>query len=181
MLPFEFLKVDEAFTFKPFDCGDEDLNDFLLNSSKKYQSELLATTYVIENAKETIAYFSIFNDSLRVQDIQSSKNSIKNFLRSIIPHGKRHLDNYPAIKIGRLGVSIHQQGQKIGTKIINTIINFAIRQNSLCGCKFIIVDAYKASLNFYVNNQFVFLSDGDLQADTRQMYLNLTPYKELTN
>lgn len=170
--------VNEAHLFKPFDCGDDDLNDFLLNSSKEYQKEYLATTYVIENEIETVAFFSIFNDGLKVQDIHPSRSALKAFLRSILPHPKRHLKNYPAIKIGRLAVSLNSQRGNIGTKIINTIINYAISQNDFCGCKFIIVDAYRASISFYQKNNFKFLTDRDSTADTRQMYLNLTPYSK---
>ena len=170
--------IGEDYSFKPFNCGDEDLNDFLLNSSKEYQKEFLATTYVIENDVETIAFFSIFNDSLKVEDIHQSKNALKTFIRNILPHPKRHLKNYPAIKIGRLAVSINSQRGQIGTKIINSIISYAISQNNYCGCKFIIVDAYKASLSFYQRNHFKFLTNSDSEADTRQMYLNLTPYNK---
>lgn len=31
-----------------FDCGDEDLNDFILNEAKLYRKELLAVSYVLE-------------------------------------------------------------------------------------------------------------------------------------
>jgi hypothetical protein len=168
--------VNEGHCFKPFNCGDDDLNDFLLNSSKEYQKEFLATTYVIENDIETIAFFSIFNDGLKVEDVHPSKSALKRFIKSILPHGKRHLNNYPAIKIGRLAVSLNSQRGSIGTKIINTVINYAINQNDYCGCKFIIVDAYKASISFYQKNNFVFLTSKDSEKDTRQMYLNLTPY-----
>ena len=32
-----------------FNCGDEDLNDFILNESQLYRGEMLAVTYVIED------------------------------------------------------------------------------------------------------------------------------------
>ena len=105
-----FSIVNDAYQFKPFNCGDEDLNEFLFFNSKNYRKEFLATTYVIENKDETIAYFSLFNDSLKVENIQSSKNAVKTFLRRILPHSKRHLKNYPAVKIGRLAVSIKKPG-----------------------------------------------------------------------
>ena len=181
MLNLVYSIINEGHAFKPFNCGDDDLNDFLLNSSKEYQKEFLATTYVIENDIETIAFFSIFNDGLKVEDIHPSKNALKTFLRSILPHPKRHLKNYPAIKIGRLAVSLNSQGASIGTKIINTIINYAIDQNDYCGCKFIIVDAYRASIKFYQKNKFEFLTTSDLDSDTRQMYLNLTPFNKYSD
>ena len=35
-------RVNAQHVFKPFDCGDQDLNDFLLNDSKLYLKNLLA-------------------------------------------------------------------------------------------------------------------------------------------
>lgn len=42
-----------------FDCGDEDLNDFIINDAPLYRKALLAMTYVMENKTtgKVIAYF----------------------------------------------------------------------------------------------------------------------------
>ena len=73
-------KIKNSTIIKPFDCGDDDLNEFLLEKSKSYQQELLATTFVFEDETKTYAYYSIFNDSFRIEDISFlSKNAIKNF------------------------------------------------------------------------------------------------------
>lgn len=44
-----------------FDCGDEDLNDFILNEAKLYRKELLAVSYVLEQVESHLvhAYFSM--------------------------------------------------------------------------------------------------------------------------
>jgi len=170
------LRIDDAIDIKPFDCGDRDLNEFLLKNSKHYQQELLATTFVIEDETQTLAYYSIFNDSFRIEDISFiSKNAFKNFLRLLLPYPKRHLKSYPAIKIGRLAISKQAQKFGFGTKIINSIIDYAIKQNERCACKFILVDAYKNALGFYEKNHFSYFSDKDVGEETRQMYLNITP------
>ena len=49
---------------KSFDCGDADLNDFILNASTLYREALLAVTYVFEAEDDTThehiaAYFSL--------------------------------------------------------------------------------------------------------------------------
>lgn len=41
------LQKDEK--VKSFNCGDDDLNDFLLNRSNSFRKALLAVTYVFEN------------------------------------------------------------------------------------------------------------------------------------
>ena len=122
------IKVENSTIIKPFDCGDDDLNEFLLEKSKNYQQELLATTFVFEDKTKTCAYYSIFNDSFRIKDLSFlSKNAIKNFLRQLLPHPKRHLKSYPAIKIGRLAISKQAQQLGLGRKIMDTIIDYTIQ------------------------------------------------------
>ena len=41
-------RLTQDHEFKPFDCGNQDLNDFLLKDSKLYQKNLLAVTYIFE-------------------------------------------------------------------------------------------------------------------------------------
>jgi|SRR5258708_2393794 len=85
------FKINDDTIIKPFDCGDEDLNDFLLSKAKLYQKELLAVTYILENDERTIAFFSIFNDSLRVQEVAfASRSAFKRFLSKLVSHPKRH-------------------------------------------------------------------------------------------
>jgi len=170
------IRIDYSTVIKPFDCGDKDLNEFLLEKSKDYQHELLATTFVFEDETQTWAYYSIFNDSMRIDDNAfASKSALKNFLQRLLPHPKRHLKFYPAIKIGRLAVSKQSQQSGLGRKIVDSIIDYAIQQNEYCACKFVLVDAYREAVGFYEKMQFKYLSDKDANEETRQMYLNITP------
>jgi len=63
---FEFIPLTENTEIFPFDCGEEDLNAFLLEDAKKYLHDLLAVTYLFidPNAKKTVAYFSLLNDKI---------------------------------------------------------------------------------------------------------------------
>lgn len=72
-----------------FDCGDEDLNDFILNEAKLYRKELLAVSYVLEREDVHLvhAYFSMANDriSLAVDKTlkgQSIGTYLLNFIKS---------------------------------------------------------------------------------------------------
>lgn len=173
----QLSKLDHTTVLKSFDCGDSDLNDFLFNKAEKFNSELLATTYLLEDGESIIAYFSIFNDSLRVEEIEfASQSGYKRFFREMVSHPKRHLKYFPAIKIGRLAVNKLSQGNGVGRIIINYVIDYAIEQNEKCACKFIIIDAYSQSLSFYEKLGFSFYQEKDKYSDTRQMYLNITPY-----
>ena len=49
------LVLTENHSIKPFDCEDEDLNDFLFNEAIPYRKELLATTFVIEDDNQPLS------------------------------------------------------------------------------------------------------------------------------
>ena len=65
-LPFE--RLSDNHVFLPFDCGDEDINDFLLTQAVHYQNELLAVTYLLEDGENTVFYFTLSNDKVTALD-----------------------------------------------------------------------------------------------------------------
>ena len=52
-------RINLEHVFKPFDCGNQDLNDFLLNDSNMYLENLLSVTYVFETDEDTVAFSPI--------------------------------------------------------------------------------------------------------------------------
>ena len=56
-------RLEEGEVVKALDCGDADLNDFILNESMLYQKEKLAVTYVQEDMND-ISHLSKFNTCL---------------------------------------------------------------------------------------------------------------------
>lgn len=169
----ELLK--ENHPIKPFDCEDDDLNDFLFNKALLYQKELLATTFVIESEELTLGYYSVLNDSLQLKEEDfPSKNKYKKFLSSLMPHPKRHLKSIPAVKIGRLAIDKAYKGQGLGKIIVQNLMEECIDLNKKIACRLITVDAYKGALTFYQKLGFEFLTEKDNNEDIRQMFFDLT-------
>lgn len=169
-----FLRVTKGFVFKPFNCEDDDLNEFLFEEAIPYRKELLATTFVIEDDTRTLGYYSLLNDSLQLkEEMFSSKSQLKKFLRDLIPYPKRHLKNIPSVKIGRLAVDKSCKGKGLGKIMIHTIISNYLMLNDNQACKLITVDAYKQAIPFYQRMGFEFLSDNDKEDSTRLMFLDL--------
>jgi GNAT superfamily N-acetyltransferase len=97
--------------------------------------------------------------------------------------------NYPAVLIGRLGVSRKYRNQRIGSQIIDFIKAWFLSDHNKTGCRFVVVDAYNKEdvLHFYSNdnNNFSFLFKEESQEKlynsipvdealkTRQMYFDL--------
>lgn len=146
-----------------FDCGNDDLNRFLIEEAHDYAIQLLAVTYVYEVESDVVAFFSVLNDTLKKT----------NRLNRKIPNPKRS-NTYPAVKIGRFGVVNRYQKEGIGTRTLDYIKGLFVGQNK-AGCRFITVDAYNEAptINFYRKNGFELLSDKDAYEDTRLMYYDL--------
>ena len=98
-LPFE--RLSDSHAILPFDCGDEDINDFFVSQAMHYQKELLAVTYFLGDGENTVFYFTLSND--KVMALELSKGFWRK-IKALFPHSK-HRKDYPAVKIGRLGVS----------------------------------------------------------------------------
>jgi GNAT superfamily N-acetyltransferase len=66
--------------------------------------------------------------------------------------------SYPAVLIGRLGVSIdfRHKGYNVGSQILSFLKDWFRSADNKTGCRFIVVDAYNnaTTLNFYERNRF---------------------------
>ena len=51
----ELVRVNTEYKMKPFDCGDADLNGFLLNDAKRFAETQIANTFVIEEEGNILA------------------------------------------------------------------------------------------------------------------------------
>lgn len=170
---FTFRQIEPDTEIKSFKCGDSDLNDFLYEDAKNYLNAMMAVTYVLEDECQTVAYYSLLNDKI-IFDPDEKTNW--NRLNRNIPNSKRRRD-YPAVKIGRLAVSVDYKGQNIGRTILLQIKIMFARMNR-SGCRFLTVDAYKDAVPFYEKCGFHILSDKDEDDPTRAMYFDLKYFQK---
>lgn len=170
---YKIRKLGLHDNIEQFDCGDEDLNDFIINDAPLYRKTLLAVTYVLENKAtgKVVAYFSVANDRISIKDFPSNTD-FNRFRKHKFVNDKR-LKSYPAIKICRLGIDKSVQGKQIGTFLIDFVGTLFVTDNK-SGCRFLTVDAYSQAIPFYLKNDFVFLSSEDENQRTRLMYFDLS-------
>lgn len=167
---YTIRRLQQGERIKSFDCGDDDLNDFILNEAHLYRNELIAVSYVFEDkkSKEVIGYFSLANDRVSVTDF-ASNSAFNRFRRQRFVHEKR-LRTYPAVKICRLGVSRSMRGKAIGSFLLDFIKSYFLVDNKT-GCRFVTVDAYTEALPFYEKNHFLPLRNDDEAIDTTTQLL----------
>ena len=169
-------RLDEGERIVAFDCGDADLDDFIINEAPMYRDALLAVTYVMEQDGTPIAYFSLANDRVSIQDFDTN-TEFNRFRRQRFVNEKR-IKSYPAVKVGRFAVSESVRGEGIGSMLLDFIKAYFIIDNKT-GCRFITVDAYKSAISFYEKNGFLPLQTDDDEDDapTRLMFFDLADYK----
>ena len=154
-----------------FDCGDEDLNDFVTNEAGAYRQAMLAVTYVVVDKQQQVAaYFSLANDRISLTDFNSN-SEFNRFRKHRFVHEKR-LKSYPAVKLCRFGANVSCRGTGMGSFLLD-FIKTLFAANNKTGCRFITVDAYKDAVPFYEKNGFLPLTRKDENAHTKLMYYDL--------
>ncbi|MCQ2958695.1 MAG: GNAT family N-acetyltransferase [Bacteroidales bacterium] len=158
-----------------FDCGDDDLNEFIIKESPLYKKAMLAVTYVLAtegDPNNVCAFCSLANDRVSIGDFES-KTEFNRFRRkNDFPQSKR-MRSYPAVKICRLAVDLQMKGRNAGTFLLDFIKAY-FASNNKTGCRFVTVDAYINAIPFYKKNGFDFLNADDEHSEhTRLMYFDL--------
>jgi len=135
-----------------------------------------------------VCAFSLSADSLKTILMPGSRSKK---IKALIPREKT-LQSYPALLIGRLGVSIDFSGQGIGSQLMENIKYYCnSRFPNLV--RFLVVDAYNnnAVLSYYQKNNFSFVFSSDQQEienikknvsedevlHTRQMFFDMKRWK----
>lgn len=167
---FRISRIEENEEIKSFNCGDDDLNDFILHEALLYRDAFLAVTYIAKIEDRVIAYFSLANDRVSISDFEN-KTEFNRFRKHRFVNDKR-LKSYPAVKICRFAVDTMCAGSGIGTVLMDFIKGYFI-ENNKTGCRFITVDAYLAAIPFYEKNHFYPLLPNDTDEHTRLLYYDL--------
>lgn len=179
MTTTEFQDLYQWHVLKPtgyvenFDCGDKDLNNFIMNEASDYSSNLLSVTYVVVSKVDNtnvVAFFSLSADKLSVNDFNSN-SEFNRFRKKRFVHEKQ-LRSYPAIKLCRLGVDKSAKGTGIGSIVLSLIEYLCTNENRI-GNRFITVDAYNEAVPFYQRNGFLPLTQKEINNYTKSLYFDL--------
>jgi len=159
--------VEDFRIFTGFSCcspddGDKDLDDFIRNDAERHRQDLMAVTYglfLVDYPGHPLAFATLQNDALKINLAGYPYKSS------------------PAVKIGRLGVSVEWQRGGIGTELLTMIKDFMLTDNRT-GCKYITVDAYNKHgvLRFYQKNGFSLLKTPSIHRKQEPLYFDLTSH-----
>jgi len=182
------LSVDNLIA--DFDCGDKDLNDFFNRDAIFYQNERLGKTFFYrhKHSGKVVCAFSLSADSVKTFLLTNNR---RKKVKELLPQEKS-LQSYPAMLIGRLGVSNVFGRQTIGTQLMEIVKEFCFNKFEHY-VRFLTVDAYNKPeiLYFYEKNNFKFLFlteederknlkksfNSDEPLNSRQMFFDLKRYE----
>lgn len=147
------VRLDKAHRKNDFDCGVEELNEFLCRYAGQNARNGISVTYVAidEGSDAILGFYSISNGEVAHADLPESE--------------ARKLPGYPVpvVRIGRLATSVSARGQGIGKLLLIDALKKTIRLSEEIGIRAVEVDAKSPEARaFYSQYGFVQLADDEL-------------------
>ncbi|VVB81927.1 Acetyltransferase (GNAT) domain protein [uncultured archaeon] len=140
------LKIQQLAPFhevSSFDCANADLNDFIKNDALKQQAEdQMSKTYLVICGNKIVGFFTLLTDTIKLKKEERTAKCLN------APYAE-----FPAVKIGRLGIIKEMQHKGLGKLCIQFITGQILE--SFAGSRFITTDAYPNSAGFYEKLGFV--------------------------
>jgi len=99
------VRLTPGYELTAFDCGDEQLNNFLFEDAMPSLELRIANTFILEDDGRIVAYFCLLNDKVSKNEVIGSRWKK---IRANFPRDKQ-FSSYPTIKIGRFAVSLDYQ------------------------------------------------------------------------
>lgn len=128
---------------KNFDCGVEELNEYLRKYANQDQKRSLTRIYVLADEEKIVGYYSI---------------SAHSVLRENLPEGQRAggYEDLPFLLLGRLAVDQNYRGQGYGDTLIYHAFKTTIHASETIGVMGMIVDAKnERAVSFYEGFGFI--------------------------
>lgn len=142
----EIEPLTEAWPLSNFDCGDEELNQYLREDALDHQRKLLGQTSLFIFRAQIVGFYTLCCATIKLEKPEKHKVGLE----------KISFKQIPAIKIGQFAVHKEYQRMRVGTEMISCAISGARKYCSRAGCRFVIVDAHNKEevISFYERNGF---------------------------
>jgi GNAT superfamily N-acetyltransferase len=144
------------------------LKTFFQKHAKSYEAQSLARTYVAydrNGSSRPVAFITIVCSEVET----TAEHSL---LGEDVPFQYR---GYPAVKLARLAVDTRYRKSGVGRALVD--IALGVVKTSVCpsvGCRFMVVDSKRQSVNFYEKCGFTMLdTDENRRRDEPVMFIDL--------
>ena len=150
------------------------MDDFLTTDEvQAYETQGLGRTYLAYYEGHLVAYFTVSDDSLRVEYLRKRKSFY-------IP-SKKIVDAYPGIKIGRLATALTWQNKGVGRFVVAYIARLALESGARSGVRLLILESKPGSVDFYEKCGFELTYEvaRERGRTNRTMFLDLQSIQDL--
>jgi GNAT superfamily N-acetyltransferase len=141
------------------------LKAFLRKCARRYHTECLAKTYVLVTGGDQpkiIAYVSLICSQI---EVDGGHPSVEDY----------DYKDLPAVKVARLAVDQRQRDHDYGSSLVALAVALATKQvMPHVGCRFLIVDSKKGSVDFYKKCGFTMLdTENNKRRSSPVMFMDL--------
>lgn len=160
---------DDATKFSLGDASHTPLKIFLKKNSFDFHQFEIAKTYVLINQIDTSnriwAYITLMNSEIILNEGQRPQKT----------SATSRYEAFPAVKIARLAVDKSLQGAGLGRRMLEwCIAHIKLSIMPHVGCRFLVVDSKRNSVQFYEKSGFVLLNTESNNSDEHPlMFLDL--------
>jgi GNAT superfamily N-acetyltransferase len=131
-----------------FDCGNQELNRWLVDHALASQRADLARTYLLLDNRAVVGYVSLTTGSIR------REAAPKRYARGMPGHP------IPTILIARLAVDQRHQGQRLGSRLLAEALRLALAASDTAAARLVVVDAIdEQAAGFYRRWGFIDVPD----------------------
>ena len=132
----------DTHVIKEFDCGNEQLNNWLVDRAWRNEGEGTSRTWVVTHNARVVAYYA--SSTAVIWRAQSTKRGARN-----------QPDPLPAILLGRLGVDLRYQRQGLGQACLKHFMMKSIEVSQITGVRALLVHAKDQEIaDFYLGYGF---------------------------
>lgn len=156
-------KLSEKDDLASFDCGDEDINLFLKEDALIQQQIFLNSSILLFYEDYLAGYCSVMADSIKLNLTEKEEEELQ-----------VHFSEFPAVKIGRLGVDVNYTSRGFGELLIDLVVTMAEELNNdngrdpSLGVRFVTLDAMPNRVDYYLKRGFVLNMDSKYQSKKRR-------------
>ena len=126
-----------------FDCGTEELTDWLRRFAFTSQRNETARVFVLHRERRVMAYYALSANSVRPDDTPTRVS------KGLASHP------VPVILLARLAVDVSEQGRGLGSALVKDALHRAANTADLIGARALLVQAQDdAARRFYEHHDF---------------------------
>jgi predicted GNAT family N-acyltransferase len=151
---WNFLSLQKKHNRIEFDCGNDELNQYLRKYAKQNDQKGISKTFVATQAATSTTIDGYYTLSTSTISFESVTDDIA-----------RKLPNYPipAVLIGRLAVDLNCQGEGLGEELLINALNRIVQISEEVGIYAVRVDATnERAKQFYLKYEFISFVDQSL-------------------